>query len=159
MERAKVTTVEERALYLEHLEQPKWSKASQASQAREIEEHFGIQCSRQKLQKWLKEKDVIKKNAAMYKSTSKHAPSASKVKPVKRLITELQMKFEAEHCENMFLALDKRNVSLEYIMDQGVIQIDDDDETGKTRFNYLSSHLFKLIPPALAKTMPRPREW
>ena len=102
MERAKVTTVEERALYLEHLEQPQWSKANKADQAREIEEHFGIQCSRQKLRKWLKEKELIKKNAAMYKSTSKHAPSASKVKPVKRLISEEQMKFEAEHCENMY---------------------------------------------------------
>ena len=61
MERAKVTTVEERALYLEHLEQPQWSKATKADQAREIEEHFGIQCSRQKLRKWLKEQDVIKK--------------------------------------------------------------------------------------------------
>ena len=121
MERAESATVKEKAEYLEYLSGPEWANVKNISlKARALEAHFGIKCSRQRLSKWMKpdKKAEIEANAGTFASSSKHTSAATRVKPMKRAVSQTHVKFEKELCVILYKELGRRNLSLEFIAER-----------------------------------------
>ena len=96
MEKAESATVKEKAEYLEYLRGPEWENVKNISlKARAFKAHFGIKCIRQRLGKWLEQnkKDEIEANAGHFSSSRKHTSGATRVKHMKRAVSQTQIKF------------------------------------------------------------------